>query len=91
MDKELAENIIAVEAITIKGGFFRIEAVMQSGEREVIKAKSTRMPTMVQLYSSRVNGNYQGDGIAQHFTFAKSIDSWEKSSWLKSFVVPVLI
>ena len=86
MNKELAENILAVEAIEIKGGF-RIEAVMQSGEREVIKAKSTRMPSMVQLYSSRVNGNYQGDGIAQHFTFAKSIDSWEKSSWLKSFAV----
>jgi len=84
MNKELAENILAVEAIEIKGGF-RIEAVMQSGEREVIKGKSTRKPSMVQLHSWPVNGNYRGDGLGQYFTFAKSIIY--QRDWIKSFVV----
>ena len=86
MNKELSENILAIQAIEINGGF-RIEAVMQSGEREVIKNKSTRKPSMVQLHSWGVNGNFRGDGLGQYFTFAKSIDSWNKSCWLKSFVV----
>ena len=86
MNKELSENISAIEAIEINGGF-RIVAVMQSGAREVIKGKSTRKPTMVQLHSGRVNGNFRGDGLGQYFTFAKSIDSFNKSCWLKSFVV----
>ena len=84
MNKELSENILAIEAIEIKGGF-RIEAVMKSGEREVIKGKSTRKPSMVQLHSWSVNGNYRGDGIGQYFTFAKSIIY--QRDWLKSFVV----
>jgi len=86
MNKELSENILAIESIEIDGGF-RIEAVMQSGEREVIKKKSTRKPSMVQLHSGSVNGNFHGDGIGQYFTFAKSIDSFNKSCWIKSFVV----
>ena len=86
MNKDLAQNILTIEAVEITGGF-RIDAVMQSGEREVIKGKSTRKPSMVQLHSWRVNGNYRGDGLGQYFTFAKSIDSFNKSCWLKSFVV----
>lgn len=86
MNKELSEHICEIVAVEIKGGF-RIDAVMQSGEREVIKGKSTRKPSMVQLHSWSVNGNYRGDGLGQYFTFSKSIDSFNKSCWLKSFVV----
>tara|TARA_B100000780_G_scaffold131883_1_gene92480 strand:+ start:6807 stop:7064 length:258 start_codon:yes stop_codon:yes gene_type:complete len=84
MNKELSENILAIEAIKITGGF-RIEAVMQSGEREVIKGKSTRKPSMVQLHSWSVNGNYRGDGLGQYFTFTPSIIY--PRYWIKSFVV----
>ena len=84
MNKDLAQNILAIEAVQITGGF-RIYAVMQSGEREVIKGKSVRKPSSAHLHSWSVRGNYRGDGLGQYFTFTPSIIY--PRHWLKSFVV----
>tara|TARA_R110000751_G_scaffold191_2_gene998 strand:+ start:466 stop:741 length:276 start_codon:yes stop_codon:yes gene_type:complete len=78
-------NVDAVEAVAIKGGF-RVDAVMKSGERVVLKNKSTRKPAMVQMHSRDVNGNCP-KGLGIFFTFAKTVDSFNKDSWLKSFQV----
>jgi len=79
-------EIEAVIAVAIKGGY-QVLAVDAQGNQEIIKKKSTRLPKMVQLYKGHMNGNYQGDGIAKHFTFSQSIDSWYKESHIKSFKV----
>jgi len=86
MNTELASMINRIQAIETPKGF-RIEAVLESGEVEVIKQNSTRKPTMVQLYSIGVNGNFRGDGLGNNFTFSKSIDSYYKGCHLKSFLV----
>lgn len=86
INKEIANSILSIEAVEIKGGF-RIDAVMTSGEREVIKGKSTRKPSMVQLFSCHANGNFRGDGLGANFTFSKSIEPFYRNCWLKSFVV----
>tara|TARA_R110002110_G_C13239376_1_gene698945 strand:+ start:463 stop:744 length:282 start_codon:yes stop_codon:yes gene_type:complete len=88
MNHEIANSIAGVEAIEIKGGF-RIEAVFNSGEREIIKKKSTRPGTMVQLYSMRVNGNCYS-GLGAYFTFAKNISKFYKIRHLKGFPVTLV-
>jgi hypothetical protein len=79
-------TIKSVESIEINGGF-RIEVILKSGEREVIKAKSTRKPSVVQLYSFGINGNYRGDGLGYFFTFSKTVDAYYRDAHIKTFEV----
>ena len=87
MNIEIANSIAGIEAIEIKGGYYRIEAVLESGEREVLKKKSTSLPKMVQLYSVEMNGNRRGAGLPSYFTFAKSVKAWDKEYHIRGFTV----
>ena len=69
-----------------KKPFYTISAVLNSGEKVVIKQKSTRAPAAVQLYKQPVNNNAYGKP-GQYFLFAKSIDSWYREHHLKSYQV----
>ena len=85
---DLMEKIVAVQAINT-GKAYRVEIELNGGERIVIKKRGTRAPSMVQLYDANVNGNAEYGSLAKHFTFARSIDSWNKDRHLKSYPVQV--
>lgn len=81
-------TITSVEAVELKNGKFRIDAIFANGEREILKEKSNKKPLMVQaLRASRANGNYRGDGIGACFIFSKSVPSYCKELFVKGFVV----
>lgn len=86
--QNLKDNIKAIHALPIKGGF-RVELEFTDGKREVIKKKGVRAPSTVQLYSAGyVNGNNRGS-TAGHFLFAKKIDSTYRCLHLKTYSVEV--
>lgn len=87
MNITYANSIEAIEAIELTKGY-RIEAVLKSGERQVIKNKSTRKPKAVQLHSAVVNGNARDyTHPSAYFRFAMKVDSWDADSHLKGFSV----
>lgn len=86
---ELSKAITSVKAIELKGSKYRINIVFGDGTACTIKQKSTRAPSMVQLYDTRANGNSHG-GPGQFFTFSKTVDSWLKDKHLKSYPVTVV-
>lgn len=83
---ELSEKIEQVHAVEIKGGF-RIEAELSSGEHIVLKKKSTRKPTSIQLYTYRANGNSPADSVGKYFGFAKKIEKYQQNPHLKTYFV----
>lgn len=83
---ELMEQITQVIAVEINGGF-RVDAELSSGEIIILKNKSTRKPTAVQLYSCRANGNSSANSDGKYFGFAKSVNSHQKECHLKGYFV----
>ncbi len=83
--QDYLQQLDYVESVPVKN-HFQINAVLTDGEKVVIKKKSKKQPTAVQLYNYPVNGNaYAQPG--QYFAFAKSIDSWYKDRHLKTYLV----
>lgn len=87
MNITYANSIEVIEAIELTKGF-RIEAVLKSGERQVIKKKSNKKPKAVQLHSAAVNGNAPDAAHpSAYFRFAMKVDSWDADTHLKGFAV----
>tara|TARA_R110000824_G_C14943490_1_gene650128 strand:- start:324 stop:608 length:285 start_codon:yes stop_codon:yes gene_type:complete len=83
---ELLNAIVKIQAIELDKGF-KIEAVLESGEKIVLKEKSNKKPAAVQLYGHVVNHSVRGDGTLFSFTrAAPKTHSWG-ASHLKSFAV----
>lgn len=82
---DFLNQIDYVESVPVKA-HYQINAVLTDGEKVVIKNKSKKQPTAVQLYNYPVNGNaYAKPG--QYFAFAKKIDTWYKGKHLKTYLV----
>ena len=81
--KDLITDVVAVPM----GKKTRIDIILSTGERLTIMKGSVRKPVMVQLYSTTVNGNAEMGTEAAYFTFAKSIDSYDRERHLKGFAV----
>ena len=87
MNTTYANSIEAIEAIELTKGY-RIEAVLKSGERQVIKKKSNKKPKAVQLHSAVVNGNAPDyTHPSAYFRFAVKVDSCWAHNHLKGFSV----
>jgi len=87
MNTTYANSIEAIEAVELTKGY-RIEAVLKSGERQVIKKKSNKKPKAVQLHSARVNGNASDyNHPSAYFRFAVKVDSWDADTHLQGFAV----
>lgn len=84
--KKAIDNIVSVQAEELPAGGYRIVALMEDGEREVIKKKSTKRPVAVQAHTAMVNGNARS-GLSKFFKFAKKADSWDRNSHYKTFSV----
>lgn len=66
----LNDNIDRVEAIEFPK-YYQIIAIMNDGERVIIKNKSNKVPAAVQLYNYVINGNASSKSSGQFFTFCK--------------------
>lgn len=82
---DFLNQIDYVESVPVKA-HYQINAVLTDGEKVVIKNKSKKQPSAVQLYDYAINGNAYGLP-GQYFAFAKSIDSWHRDKHLKSYLV----
>ena len=83
---ELEDLITDVVAVPM-GKKTRIDIILSTGWRLTIMKGSVRKPVMVQLYSTKVNGNAEMGTEAAYFTFSKSIDSYDRERHLKGFAV----
>jgi len=92
---QLLNLIDHVEAVAVAAGSktkYRIDAVLESGEKIVLKKTSTRIPKAVQLYNTYVNGNATHGTEACYFGFTAKPDTWhtsfrEQDKHLKSYQV----
>lgn len=85
---ELKTKIIKVIAVDLNNGFFSIQAVISNGENIVLLPKSKRVPSAVQLFSQRANGNCDAKSYGKFFTYAKSTKNvMYPSTHLKSYLV----
>ena len=83
--QDYLKQIDYVESVPVKT-HYQINAVLSDGEKVVLKKKSNKQPSAVQLYSYPVNGNAYGLP-GQFFAFAKSVDSWYRDKHLKTYQV----
>jgi hypothetical protein len=81
------KSIVDVQAVELKNGKFRLDAVFADGTRESIKQQSTQKPYAVQLYSFALNGNFKGEGVGKFFAFTKGVDSHYREFHIQSFIV----
>jgi len=92
---QLLNEIIHIEAVALAMGKktkYRIDAVLNSGDRIVLKKQSTRLPKAVQLYNHYVNCNAKHGTEGCYFGFTAKPDAWH-TKWndahkhLKSYPV----
>ena len=92
---QLLNQIDHIEAVAVAVGNktkYRIDAVLESGDKVVLKKSSNKIPKAVQLYNSYVNGNATHGTPACYFGFTAKPDSWhtrfrEEDKHLKSYKV----
>ena len=87
--KSVVAGIQGIEAIELKSGKYRIEAILEDGSREIVK-KAGNLPQVVQAYSCCINGNARRGSLSQHFNFAKAICQYSGDSHVKSFIPKVI-
>jgi len=85
---ELKLEIKKVIAVNLNNGFFSIEAMLKNGSNIILLSKSKRIPSAVQLFSQRANGNCHESSHGKFFTFAKSTKNvMYPSKHLQSYLV----
>ena len=92
---QLLNSIDHIEAVAVAVGSqtkYRIDAVLESGEKIVLKKAGNKIPKAVQLYNKYVNLNAKHGTEACYFGFTAKPDSWhtkwkQEDKHLKSYQV----
>ena len=92
---QLLNEIDHIEAVAFTVGSktkYRIDAVLESGRKIVLKKAGNKIPKAAQLYNTYVNGNAVHGTEACYFGFTAKPDSWhtrfrEQDKHLKSYQV----
>lgn len=84
---QLLNSIDHIEAVAVAVGSqtkYRIDAVLESGEKIVLKKTSNKIPKAVQLYNKYVNAVAKHGTEACYFGFTAKPDSWH-TKWKQEY------
>lgn len=85
---DLLNGISGVFTTVNADGTNEVYCEMIDGSKEMLLAKSKRIPTCAQLFERRANGNSSQESIGRFFTFSKSSKNlMHPSKHLKTYFI----